>query len=97
MDGTFDEIVWSPQAERDLDDILEYYLEQKSEKAHQHILDILDETASLIFSEQWQIDEFDASCRRIIVKKKFRVLYKVLDTTILITRVYSTKMDSKEI
>ncbi len=42
MGLNFDEIVWSPQFEHDLDSILEYYLRVSPENAHQHIVDILD-------------------------------------------------------
>jgi plasmid stabilization system protein ParE len=93
MEDSYDQVVWSPQSELDLDAILDFYIENKAENPHQHIIDILDATESLIFTGQWQVDEYDPSCRRIIVKRKFRVLYKVIDRTILITRVYSTKKD----
>ena len=45
----------------------------------------------VVFSKQWQIDEFDAASRRIIIDKKFRIVYRELGETILITRVYPTK------
>ncbi len=38
----YDAIVWSPQSEKDLDDILEYYLEFSPEKAHEYIIEILE-------------------------------------------------------
>ena len=93
MGLNFDEIVWSPQSDKDLDDILEYYQKVSPEKAHQHIVDILNGAEEMVFSEQWQIDEYDPSCRRAIIKRKFRVLYKVIDKTVLVTRVYPTKKD----
>jgi len=97
MEKNYQSIVWSPQSERDLDDILEYYLKTSPETAYQRILEILSSTENLVFSEQWQIDEYDPSCRRIIAVKKFRVLYRIVNNTILITRVYPTKKDPKGI
>jgi len=97
MGLNFDEIVWSPQSDKDLDDILEYYQKASPEKAHQHIIDILDSAEEMVFSEQWQVDEYDPSCRRAIIKRKFRVLYKIIDKTVLVTRVYPTKKDPKGI
>ena len=97
MDGTFDKVVWSPQSENDLDEILEYYLDAKSEKAYQHIVDIVDGAEEIVFSRQWQVDEYDRSCRRAIIKRKFRVLYKVIDRNVLITRVYPTRKNPKGI
>jgi len=97
MGQNFDEIVWSPQSSKDLDDILEYFQKASSEKAHQHIIDILDGAEEMVFSEQWQVDEYDPSCRRAIIKKRFRVLYRVIENTVLITRVYPTQKDPERI
>jgi len=93
MSTNYNKIVWSKQSEDDLDQILEYYLSVSSEKADQHILDIINFAEGIVFSQQWQIDEYDSSCRRAIIKRKFRVLYKIFDKTILITRVYPTQRD----
>ena len=64
-------------------------------KVGKRIVEILTATEELLFSNQWEVDEFDPSCRRIIVKKKFRVLYKEINKDILITRVYPNKTDIK--
>lgn len=86
-------IVWSKESENDLDEILNHYLTHASEKAHERIINIIQGVQESIFSKQWQVDEYDPTCRRIIVDKKFKVLYKELHETILITRVYPTKKD----
>ncbi len=84
-------IFWSPEAESDLDDIYEYYAEHSKGNELKNILSIIDEAESLVFNKQWQVDECDSSCRRIIVKSKFRVVYKVIRNEIMITAVYPTK------
>ncbi|MEM6719559.1 MAG: type II toxin-antitoxin system RelE/ParE family toxin [Bacteroidota bacterium] len=97
MTKNYEQIVWSTQSEVDLDNILEYYLEVSPDKAYSHINDIIDAVEQTVFSKQWQIDEFDPSSRRIIVKKKFRVYYKVEGKTVRVTRIYPTQKNPKGI
>lgn len=97
MAKNYEQIIWSTQSEIDLDNILKHYLKFSPEKAYIHINDIIDTVEQTVFSEQWQIDEYDPSCRRIIVKKKYRVYYKIEDKTVRITRVYPTQKNPKEI
>lgn len=97
MNDRFDEIVWSPKSEQDLDDILKYYRELNEETANAIVVSIILKTEEMVFSKQYQVDEFDSSCRRFFVEKKFRVLYKIIDRVILVTRVYPTRKNPKGI
>ncbi|WP_298762665.1 type II toxin-antitoxin system RelE/ParE family toxin [uncultured Polaribacter sp.] len=97
MNKNFDTIIWSSDSENDLDDIEEYYTSVSPEKSTQKIIDIILKVEETIFSEQWQIDEFDSSSRRMIINKKFRVLYKIIDKNIIITRVYPTQKNPENI
>jgi len=90
-------IAWSLQSEKDLDNILKYYQKVSPKTASKRILEIITETHNLVFSKQYQVDEYDSSCRRLFVKKKFRVLYKEIDEVILITRVYPTQKNPEGI
>ena len=92
-DGKFNDIIWSLDAEKDLDDIEEYYAEVSPEKSTERIVELILNVEETIFSKQWQVDEYDPSCRRMIINRKFRVLYKNINDIILITRVYPTKKD----
>lgn len=96
-DGKFKEIVWSLDAENDLDGIEEYYAIVSPEKSFENIVQIILEVEETVYSKQWQIDEYDPSSRRMIINRKFRVLYKNIDDLILITRVYPTKKDPENI
>ena len=96
-DGKFKGIVWSLDAENDLDAIEEYYAIVSPEKSLEKIIKIILEIEETVYSKQWQIDEYDPSCRRMIINKKFRVLYKNTDDIILITGVYPTKKDPENI
>lgn len=91
MDEKIKGIHWSLEAEKDLDEIFEFYLEYSSSNAIKNILQIISETQRMIFTKQWQVDEFDPTCRRIVVKGKYRVVYKIIEDVILITAVYPTK------
>jgi addiction module RelE/StbE family toxin len=91
MNDMVKSIHWSFEADADLSEIFEYYLEHAPENASQNILDLISETEKIVFTKQWQIDEFDSTCRRIIIKRKFRVVYKIIDDVTLITAVYPTK------
>jgi len=97
MAKNYERIIWSTQSEIDLDSILKHYLEFSSEKAYDYINDIIDAVEQTVFSEQWQVDEYDPSCRRIIVNKKHRIYYKVEDKTVWVTRVYPVQRDPKGI
>ena len=97
MAKNFERIIWSSQSEIDLDTILKHYLEFSSEKAYDHINDIIDAVEQTVFSEQWQVDEFDPSCRRIIVNKRYRVYYKVEGEIVWVTRVYPTRKNPEGI
>lgn len=97
MAKNYNTILWSKQSENDLDDILEYYLETSPEKAYLHINNIINSVEQIVFSEQWQVDEYDTSFRRIIVNKKFKVYYTIDDSNILITRVYPTQKKPKKL
>ena len=67
MDDRFDEVVWSPKSQQDLDNILEYYQEFNKDTANSKVVNIITKTEEMVFSKQYQIDEFDSTCRRLFV------------------------------
>jgi addiction module RelE/StbE family toxin len=97
MNKNFNSIVWSADAENDLDEIEDYYSKISPEKAIEKVISIILKVEETVYTEQWQIDEFDPSCRRMIINRKFRVLYKIINETILITRIYPTQKDPENI
>ncbi len=84
-------IHWSDEAKSDLDEIFAFYKKHSPDKASQNLIDLISETEEIVFTEQWQVDKYDSIYRRIIVKRKFRAVYKIIANTILITAVYPTK------
>jgi plasmid stabilization system protein ParE len=95
MTNKVQSIIWSSKAEEDLDEILEHYLEYAPDAAHQRILNIIEGVEKLLFTEQYQVDEYDPSCRRMIVDERFRVLYQPIEKGVLISQVYPSKKDPK--
>ena len=93
MAKNYEQIIWSTQSEIDLNDILEYYLKFSLEKAYIHVNNIIDAVERTVFSKQWQIDEYDPTCRRIIVNGRYRVYYQVEDKTVRVIRIYPTLKD----
>lgn len=85
-------IVWSEQAEEDIDEIFKYYLCTSPSTAQERIVNILQETESLIqLNVKWQLDEIDQRYHRVFVdENRFRILYKEVNEIVLITRVYPT-------
>ncbi len=91
--GQIKKVSWSKDSERDLEQIYEHYLEHAPETADKRINSIIDAVGELVFTEQWQVDEYDPDSRRIIVDKRFRVLYRIIKDSILIVRVHPSKKD----
>lgn len=89
-------IHWTQEAENDLDEIFEFYLATSLNIATKIIFEIIEETQRTVFSKQWQKDEFDLKYRRVIVRKSFRIVYKIVDGFIIVTAVYPTKKNPKD-
>tara|TARA_R110002050_G_scaffold107485_2_gene217931 strand:+ start:4882 stop:5109 length:228 start_codon:yes stop_codon:yes gene_type:complete len=70
-------------------------LEFAPKAADKRIDNILNAVDELVFTEQWQLDEYDKKSRRIIVNKRFRVLYRKIPEGILIVRIHPAKNDPK--
>ena len=72
-------IFWSLTAIDDLKTIL-------SKKT---LLEITNSPKTIVFPEQFQIDEYRLDCRRIIIKN-YKILYQHQDNAIYIVRVFNT-------
>lgn len=60
-------IIWSHESEDDLDEIFKHYLQYNHDKAAVIILNIIKKTEQLIFKKQYQVAEFDASCKKLFI------------------------------
>ncbi len=90
-------IIWSHESEDDLDEIFKHYLQYNPDKASVTILNIIKKTEQLIFTKQYQVDAYDATCRRLFIDKKFRIVYTSINTLALIFAVYPNRANHSKI
>jgi plasmid stabilization system protein ParE len=84
------DVFWTTSAKEDLKDIY-YSLKGKiSLESAQKIRDeLFDSPNRIIFSEQFQLDEYRIDCRRIVVRN-YKLLYQIKDSSVFIIRVFNT-------
>ena len=85
---------WTIDALDSLKDIFDFYKFKSLQGAKNVKRDILNSPKSVIYPEQYQIDEVDPRYRRIIVRD-YKVLYKEIDGVIVIYDVICTLKKQK--
>lgn len=85
-------VVWTNGAKNQLKTIFNFYKEKSLQGANNVKEDILKATKSIYFSEQYEKDEIEPECRKIVVRD-YKILYKEEDNIIYIVRVFSNKRD----
>ncbi len=84
-------IQWSARAQTDIKNIYFDLLERNSKTASQKIRDeILVASKSIIFPEQYQIDEYIGDCRRIVIRN-YKILYFAEEEVITIISIFNTR------
>lgn len=83
-------IIWTSKSFEDISNI-HHYLSYKIslETANKIIDEIYQAPNSIIFEEQFQVDDYRKDCRRIIVRN-YKILYHVKDSEIFIIRIFNT-------
>ena len=89
-------VVWTFEAENDLDDIYEFYLQVSDEIALKIISEIILETDKIVFLEEFQVDEINSKYRRIIVRH-FKILYRVVSNEIVIFGVFDSRQNPEKL
>ena len=89
-------VVWTFEAENDLDDIYEFYLQVSHKIALKIISEIILETDKIIFLEEFQLDEINSKYRRIIVRH-FKILYRVVSNEIVIFGVFDSRQNPEKL
>ena len=89
-------VVWTFEAENDLDDIYEFYLQVSDKIALKIISEIILETDKIIFLEEFQVDEINSKYRRIIVRH-FKILYRVVSNEIVIFAVFDSRQNPEKL
>ena len=89
-------VVWTFEAENDLDDIYEFYLQVSHKIALKIISEIILETDKIVFLEEFQVDEINSKYRRIIVRH-FKILYRVVSNEIVIFGVFDSRQNPEKL
>ena len=89
-------VVWTFEAENDLDDIYEFYLQVSDKIALKIISEIILETDKIVFLEEFQVDEINSKYRRIIVRH-FKILYRVVSNEIVIFGVFDSRQNPEKL
>jgi len=83
-------VFWTKIAKEDLKDI---YISLKKVVSKEKAIKIRDElfncTNSIVFAEQFQVDEYRFDCRRIIIRN-YKVLYQIKENSIFVIRVFNS-------
>lgn len=83
-------ISWSLRAQSDVKSIYFQLLEKNSVDTAKKIRDeIIVAPETIVFPEQFQIDEYIAECRRIIIRN-YKILYSAEGTSITIISVFNS-------
>jgi addiction module RelE/StbE family toxin len=83
-------IIWTTQAKEDVKNIYKYWKKISLQGAINVRSDIIKSPKTILYSEQYQIDDINPKYRRIVVRDNYKVLYKVESKTIFIMGVVGT-------
>jgi len=68
----------------------------KSIASKKIVLEITNSPKTIVFPEQYQIDEYRSDCRRIIIRN-YKILYQHQGNSIYIVRVFNTLQNPSNI
>lgn len=88
------QILWDNQAKADLKLIFEYIKLKSPQGAKNVVRDIIKQSKSIHFTEQYQVDEFlDEPYRRMVVRN-YKIIYKIQsEAEIRILQIFDTRQN----
>lgn len=89
-------VEWTDTAKDKLRKVYEFHAEYSEESAFKMVNEIIEESDTIIFFKQFQIDDINSNYRRIIVRQ-YKVLYKIEDEIVWIMNVFPTKNDPEKL
>ena len=89
-------IQWTDQAKASLKSVYDFYKHKSLQGAKNVRDDIYKSPETILFAKQYQVDEYNPDCRRIVVRD-YKVLYRETENTIYIVDVICTLQDPPEI
>ncbi|MFY8181949.1 MAG: type II toxin-antitoxin system RelE/ParE family toxin [Flavobacterium sp.] len=88
------QILWDNQAKADLKLIFEFIKLKSPQGAKNVIQDIIIQSKSIHFAEQYQIDEFLGEPFRRMVVRNYKIIYKIQSgTEIRILQIFDTRQN----
>lgn len=93
------EIIWSPLAEKDLGNILEYLAENWNQKVLHRFLIKIDTITDQIANapNQYPVINKKLRVRKCVVTKQNTLYYREIEKRIEILRLYDTRQDPKKL
>jgi len=92
-------VIWSPLAEKDLGNILEYLAENWNQRVVTRFLNKIDFATNHIakFPNQYPIINRKLQVRKCVVTKQNTLFYRKVKKHIEILRLYDTRQDPKQL
>lgn len=88
------QILWDNQAKADLKLIFEYIKLKSPQGAKNVVRDIITQSKSIHFTEQYQVDEFLGEPYRRMVVRNYKIIYKIQsETEIRILQIFDTRQN----
>jgi addiction module RelE/StbE family toxin len=88
------QILWDNQAKADLKLIFEYIKLKSPQGAKNVVRDIIKQSKSIHFTEQYQVDEFLGEPYRRMVVRNYKIIYKIQsEAEIRILQIFDTRQN----
>jgi len=81
---------WAQKALDSLQTIYDFYAVKSVQAAERIVDEVFDTAESIVFVEQYQVDEYRRDCRRMICRH-FKILYKAEGSTVNIVDIFDTR------
>lgn len=86
-------IIWTNQAKSEVKKIYDYFKEKSPQGAKNVRTDLLQSPKTIYFSKQYQVDDINPKYRRIVVRGRYKVLYREEGDVIKVVDIVSTHQD----
>ncbi len=90
MENKVTAVRWTQKALDSLQAIHDFYAMKSAQAANRVVDDVFETAESIVFVEQYQIDEYRKDCRRMICRH-FKILYKAESSTVNIVDIFDTR------
>lgn len=89
-------VEWTDTARAALRNIFNFHVIHSEQSAKNIVNDIIDTADSIVFSNQYQVDDINPNYRRMVVRH-YKILYKEHQNIVSIMNIVSTKDNPKKL